>query len=218
LYVEYDDSFNIIKNNKMNIFVLDENPRIAAEMHCDKHVCKMIIEHTQMLAASYYHTLGISRKKEIAENQEIVNKLFEGFPRKHPDGSDHPYAISHVNHPCTVWTRASIENWNWLLECTKELCAQFKLRYKNEHSIKAILNWMESKKPNLPSTGLTQFATALPECYKSYSVIEAYKRYYAYKTSYMKVEWRHSDTPEWFTQELIESSLTEYSNANLIPA
>ena len=199
----------------MNIFVLDENPRIAAEMHCDKHVCKMIIEHTQMLAAAYYHTLGISRKKEIAENQDIVNSLFAGFPRKKPDGSDFPYAITHVNHPCTVWTRHSIENFNWLLECTKELCNEFTRRYKNIHSIAAILDWMESNKPKLPSIGQTQFATALPDCYKFYKPSESYRRYYGFKTSVMQVEWRHSERPKWFTPEFIEESLTEYTNSIL---
>ena len=199
----------------MNIFVLDENPKIAAQMHCDKHVCKMIIEHTQMLAAAYYHTLGITRKKEIAENQKVVNIVFSGFPRKHEDGSDHPYALSHVNHPCTIWTRASIQNWNWLLECTKELCSEFEKRYKKPHSIAAILDWMESNKPRLSSIRLTAFATAMPDCYKTYPTTEAYKRYYAYKTSYMQVKWAHSEMPDWFTSELIESSLTEYTNFNL---
>jgi len=29
----------------MNIFVLDYNPKKAAEYHCDKHVVKMILEN-----------------------------------------------------------------------------------------------------------------------------------------------------------------------------
>jgi len=33
----------------MNIFYLDRDPKIAAQMHCDKHVCKMILESVQML-------------------------------------------------------------------------------------------------------------------------------------------------------------------------
>lgn len=33
----------------MNIFVLDENPRLAAQYHCDKHM-KMILESAQMLS------------------------------------------------------------------------------------------------------------------------------------------------------------------------
>ena len=33
----------------MNIFVLHLNPHIAAQMHCDQHVIKMIIESAQLL-------------------------------------------------------------------------------------------------------------------------------------------------------------------------
>ena len=35
----------------MNIFVLDENPAIAATYACDKHVVKMILESAQMLCS-----------------------------------------------------------------------------------------------------------------------------------------------------------------------
>ena len=31
----------------MNIFILDEQPEIAAQMMCDKHVVKMIVESCQ---------------------------------------------------------------------------------------------------------------------------------------------------------------------------
>lgn len=34
----------------MNIFILDNNPRLAAQQHCDKHVPKMILESAQMLS------------------------------------------------------------------------------------------------------------------------------------------------------------------------
>ena len=34
----------------MNIFVLDESPRVAAMAHCDKHVIKMVLESAQMLS------------------------------------------------------------------------------------------------------------------------------------------------------------------------
>lgn len=102
----------------MNIFVLDRNPKIAAQMHCERHILKMIIEHTQMMAATYYHSIGISKKKEISEKQKEVSDLFSGFPRKDEEGKDRPYSISHVNHPCTVWTKKSLSNFYWLLDCT----------------------------------------------------------------------------------------------------
>lgn len=34
----------------MNIFVLDENPVLAAQYHCDKHVVKMVLETAQILS------------------------------------------------------------------------------------------------------------------------------------------------------------------------
>ena len=37
----------------MNIFYLDRNPKVAAEMHCDKHVVKMILESAQMLCTAH---------------------------------------------------------------------------------------------------------------------------------------------------------------------
>ena len=37
----------------MNIFYLDKNPWVNAEMHCDKHVCKMIVEYAQLLSTAH---------------------------------------------------------------------------------------------------------------------------------------------------------------------
>ncbi len=37
----------------MNIFVLDENPRIAAKMACNKHVVKMVTETAQILCSVF---------------------------------------------------------------------------------------------------------------------------------------------------------------------
>jgi hypothetical protein len=36
----------------MNIFYLDSDPELAAQMHCDKHVVKMILETAQLLSDS----------------------------------------------------------------------------------------------------------------------------------------------------------------------
>ena len=36
----------------MNIFYLNEDPRIAGEEHCDKHV-KMTIEYCQLLSTAH---------------------------------------------------------------------------------------------------------------------------------------------------------------------
>ena len=36
----------------MNIFYLNKDPRIAAELHVDKHVVKMIVEYAQLLSTA----------------------------------------------------------------------------------------------------------------------------------------------------------------------
>lgn len=196
----------------MNIFVLDENPRIAAQMHCDKHIPKMIIEHAQMMAAAYYSTIGIFRKKEFPQNQKEIDALFKGWPRKKEDGSEWHYSVSHVNHPCTIWTRGSLQNFNWLLECTEELCTEYSRRWENrEHSIIKIVNWMKNNPPDLIDAWLTPFAQAMPICYKSQDPISSYRRYYAFKTSYMKVQWKKlNNTPDWWTNKLIIEAIETY--------
>lgn len=200
----------------MNIFILHEDPKEAAIMHCERHILKMIIEHTQMLAASYYHTIGISRKKEIAENQEKVSQLFKGFPRKDEDGNDKPYAITHVNHPCTVWTRESLTNFNWLLDCTKYMCEEFTYRYGGKHSVEFIIDWMYENPPNLKDIGLTEFAQAMPDVYKSDSATEAYRKYYAYKTTYMKVNWKLEERiPNWWNESFINEAVNLYNVENV---
>ena len=37
----------------MNIFYLDRDTKVAAEMHCDKHVVKMILESAQMMSTAH---------------------------------------------------------------------------------------------------------------------------------------------------------------------
>ena len=39
----------------MNIFVLDQDPYVAARYHCDKHVVKMVLETAQMLSTITGH-------------------------------------------------------------------------------------------------------------------------------------------------------------------
>ena len=37
----------------MNIFALHESPEVSAEMACDKHVVKMILESAQLLCTAH---------------------------------------------------------------------------------------------------------------------------------------------------------------------
>ena len=37
----------------MNLFILNDDPILAAQQQCDKHVVKMIIESAQMLSTTH---------------------------------------------------------------------------------------------------------------------------------------------------------------------
>ena len=48
----------------MNIFILHSDPEIAAKQHCDKHVCKMIVESAQMLSTAHRLLDGVETKRK----------------------------------------------------------------------------------------------------------------------------------------------------------
>lgn len=129
----------------MNIFALDLNPRIAAKYHCDKHVVKMVLETAQ-----------------------IITTVFHTF--------DKPtlYGVSHINHPCNIWSRHSKENFEWLLELGLNLSKEYYERYgkrKNKRHKSELVIAMYAAyyaKRGLPfrEKQLTPFALAMPDIYK----------------------------------------------------
>ena len=59
----------------MNIFILDEDPHVAAQMLCDKHVPKMIIESAQMLSTVHRMLDGTPEKrrsKSVKQCKRII--------------------------------------------------------------------------------------------------------------------------------------------------
>ena len=64
----------------MNIFVLDEDPTIAAQMQCDKHVVKMIVESAQMLSTAHRMLDGKMIMKPSKSGKRMVKyyDLYEG--------------------------------------------------------------------------------------------------------------------------------------------
>jgi hypothetical protein len=145
----------------MNIFYLDSDPKIAAYQHCLKHKVKMILESAQMLACAYYVSNGItsSKQSKLPENKEKTQIIFKNFPRHRPNGELFPYGIGYVNHPCTVWSYSSIENWYWLLELAYNLGFEYSRIYKKEHACMPILDWFSENPPNLPNIELYESAS-----------------------------------------------------------
>ena len=79
----------------MNIFVLDEDPAIAAQMMCDKHIPKMIVETFQMLGSA------LRRHGATDEQMPLTSK-----------GT--PLIGGYKHHPCTIWAGETKTNYVWL--------------------------------------------------------------------------------------------------------
>lgn len=173
----------------MNIFVLDLDPKIAARLHCDKHVPKMIVESTQMLTNAYY---------SVSKNEQNIKEMFKTFPRIDSYGEPKPYMISHYNHPCSIWVRKSLDNFEWLISLSHELCIEYTKRFGKRHVCQDYIEWFNDNLPKIERKGLTSFATAMPLEYVTDNAVESYQKYYVSKESYMKMEYRLGNKPEFF--------------------
>jgi len=163
----------------MNLFILFDTPAEAAQAHCDKHVIKMILETCQMLytahwTAAYPQLLVKSQKVlELPASLEDAPKRKTGEPG---------YKKAHVNHPCTKWIRASLQNYMFACDLGIALGEEYKYRWhkKNkEHSCEQHVRWLKANPPPLPAIGLTRFAVAMDDVYKnSDDPIQCYRNYY----------------------------------------
>ena len=82
----------------MNIFVLSENPILAANLHCDQHMHKMILESAQMLSMAW-HQCGMTGNSWVYRKNQS----------------------SHNKHPCTQWAASSLNNMLWLADLATQL-------------------------------------------------------------------------------------------------
>jgi hypothetical protein len=106
---------------------------------------------------------------------ETAQMLCSAFPK-----GEAPYKRTHYNHPCTVWSRESEENYKWLLQHGLALCAEYTYRYDRRHKCLDVIEWclMNYKRLGLPQNGLTRFAQAMPEEFQHPNPVTAYTQYY----------------------------------------
>ena len=93
-----------------------------------------------------------------------------------------PYKRTHYNHPCSIWARASLNNYRWLCSLGIALGDEYYRRYKKFHKSLEVINWCIDNVPQeLESTGLTPFVQCMPDEYKDEKSVLAYRKYYASK-------------------------------------
>ena len=95
----------------MNIFYLHKKPEISAQLHCDKHVVKMIIEYAQMLSTAHRMLDG---RPYVSQN--LGGRRIQRWEHPNPNMEKVLYKASHINHPSAVWVRESAVQYQYMYD------------------------------------------------------------------------------------------------------
>jgi hypothetical protein len=167
----------------MNLFILSLIQREIAQYMMDKHVSKILLEAVQMLC---------SAKRILDPDDAAVN--------------DRIYKLAHKNHPVTIWCRKSRANYIWTLDLIEELHNEWRFRYGHP-ATKMHKSYLTAiiLKENIPDddrfemSGLTPFALAMPDEYKSDDAVASYRRYYMSEEKRRIASWnKRREKPEWY--------------------
>ena len=181
----------------MNIFVLDSNPIKSAQLQCNTHIVKMIVESAQMLSTAHRMLDGLLERRPSKSGKTIVKYW------RMPDWRENTlYKAVHMYHPCTVWTLKSNNNYNWHWIHFAALCDEYKYRYEKVHATDTQLrNVLKTLPENIPVGAMTPQPLAMtsnPECMDPNNVVESYRKFYQTKQHRFKMAWTKRKVPEWF--------------------
>lgn len=182
----------------MNLFILDKDPVLAAQLQCDKHVVKMIVESAQMLSTAH-RMLDGELKRAPSKSGKTMSKHWT-LP---DDREDVLYKAVHMAHPCTVWTTLSNSNYEWHWIHFAALCDEYTYRYGKVHATDILLREKLKALPqNIPTGPITQQPLAMksnPECMYQNDPVRSYREFYQTKQARFKMAWTKREVPEWFT-------------------
>ncbi len=157
---------------QLNVFWLDEDPRLAARYHGDRHVNKMLLEAAQLLCTA---------------------------ARRHGYEDDNLYRATHRDHPVTEWVCESRANWLTLREHACALSEEFRDRFdkQDDHASWTVIQSIDPDEIDFPPGEPTPRPQVMPEAYRiDGDSVAAYRAYYAgEKASW--AEWKYTERPPW---------------------
>lgn len=183
----------------MNIFVLNEDPKIAAQMHCDKHVPKMIVESAQMLSTAHRLLDGEEYMAPSKSGKRMVKHY------RLPKHDDVIYKAVHAKHPCTIWTMQSHNNYLWHYHLWRYLAEEFEYRFGKIHaSWEKLKDILYDTPQNLVYGDMTPFAKAMkayPDLMDIADPVKAYQEFYKVdKRKFAKWE-KGRPAPKWWNDK-----------------
>ena len=168
--------------NTMNLFILSLIQKEIAQYMMDKHVSKILLEAVQMLC---------SAKRLLDPDDE--------------ESKQHLYKLAH--HPVTIWCRASKANFVWALDLVEELHNEWRFRYGHPetkfHKSYLVSLYLREHMPSddkFQEQGLTPFALAMPDKYKTDDAVLSYRNYYMSEEKQRIASWKKKrEKPEWYS-------------------
>lgn len=152
----------------MNIFVLDTSPVSSAQMQCDKHVVKMILETAQLLCSPFEPDSAPYRRTHF--NHPCSKWVRESK-------ANYLWLVQHGIALCSEYE------------------FRYGKKHKSSAVIKWCLDNINSL--NFPEGQLTAFPKAMPDQYKTNDVVESYRNYYlGDKKKFAK--WTRRGPPNWW--------------------
>ncbi|BBL19229.1 hypothetical protein KIT04_060 [Vibrio phage KIT04] len=188
----------------MNIFVLDLDPKKAAQYHCDKHVISQMKESVQMLTTAMIRW----------GNTPPFNKSGESYKK------------AHENHPCTKWVYEGLANYQWLWDLTYALVEEAEFRFGNTYHIASIMR--DGSLPRTPGKHptprtRTPFANATADWLKSsdnwdnksefltLNAVDIYRLYYIVDKMHMTSVDMGEQNIHWQSKHTLGEHFDEYS-------
>ena len=120
--------------------------------------------------------------------------------------NDRIYRLAHKNHPVTIWCRKSRANFVWALDLAEELHNEWRFRYGHPktkiHKSYQVAMFLRENIPGedaFEEVGLTPFALAMPDKYKSDDPVLSYRNYYMSEEKQKIASWcKKRGKPVWY--------------------
>lgn len=175
----------------MNIFYLDSDPKVAAQMHCDKHIVKMIIESAQLLSTAHRVNDGTPVVALSNAGRRVTRYVLTD------SREDALYKATHTNHPSALWCRASADNYAWLHRLFVNLLEEYTYRYGKEHLSTKLVEILRLSPVNIKQHPFTEPPQAMPDyCKVPGNSVIAYQNYYI-NEKLRFAKWTRRDVPLW---------------------
>jgi hypothetical protein len=151
----------------------------------------MILEYSQLLCTAH----------RVLDGEQYIDassgRRLKRWKLEDPIMESNLYKATHINHPSAVWTRDSINHYNWLYCLFVACCREYTYRYGKRHKCEDLIQYLVNAPMNIPHTPYRPPTPAMPEEYKvPGDSLKSYHNYYIGAKQRM-LKYTKRDMPEF---------------------